>query len=346
MDSSFDGNLKTVNVGFDVATGRNWMMGVALSRAMGRSDYDVTVASGSLESRLAAVLPYLRWICSSGLTEAWSIVGLGTGEVELEDARSDLSMRMAMVGLRTRLAGSGGTGLDAMGDAGLLYLATDDSESASLSDLDSDVQRVRIGLEGSRSTKLAGGTTIIPYAQMAGRYDGGTGQTGQSLEVSGGLRLSGGRVGINAQGRFLAVHTGEGYREHGVSLVAYLSPGAGGTSLSMSVAPRMGAGTGDSGMMWRERPLEGVSADGRRNARALRAEVGYGLVYPTLSLSMTPFGEMHLHGDDRRHMRLGSRFGTADAIAGGASLELSGMRTDRHGTASDHRIGLLARMRF
>ena len=153
-------------------------------------------------------------------------------------------------------------------------------------------------------------------------------------------------MGINAQGRFLAVHTGEGYREQGVSVVAYLSPGAGGTGLSMSVAPRMGAGTGTSGMMWRERPLEDTSMDGRRNARAFRAEVGYGLAYPALGLLMTPFGEMHLHGEDRRHMRLGARFGAADVFTGGASLELSGMRTDRHGTASEHRIGLLARMRF
>ena len=346
LDYSYDGNLKTAYVGFDVSAKRNWTMGVALAHTMGGSDYDVTVANGSLESRLTSVLPYLRWLCSTGLTEAWSIVGLGTGKVEVEDGTSDLSMRMAMVGLRTRLAGGGGTGLDAIGDAGILYLATADSESAALSDLNSDVQRVRIGLEGSRSTKLAGGTTITPYAQVAGRYDGGTGQTGQGLEVSGGLRLSSGRVGLNAQGRFLAVHSGEGYREHGVSLVAYLSPGAGGTGLSMSVAPRLGAGTGASGMMWREKPLEGVSMGGRSHAREFRAEAGYGLAYPSPGMLMTPFGEVHFHGADRRQMRLGARFGRADAIAGGASLEVSGMRADRHGAASDHRIGLLARMRF
>ena len=129
--TSYDGNLKTAYLGFDMVLQRNWTAGIALSHATGRSDYDVAVASGSLESRLTAVLPYLRWLCSSGLTEAWSIVGLGTGEVEVEDDTADLSMRMAMVGLRTRLAGSGGTGLDIIGDAGLLYLATADSESAS-----------------------------------------------------------------------------------------------------------------------------------------------------------------------------------------------------------------------
>ena len=346
VNTSYDGDMKTAYVGFDVATERNWMAGIALSHAAGQSDYDVTVASGSLESRLTSVLPYLRWQCITGLTEVWSIVGLGTGEVEADDATSDLSMRMAMVGARTRLAASGDIGLDLVGDAGLSRLSTSDSESASLSDLNADVQRIRVGLEGSRSAKLSGGTTITPYAQVAGRYDGGDGQTGQGLEVSGGIRLSGGRIGINAQGRFLAVHTADGYSENGVSVAAYLNPGSGGTGLSMSVAPRIGAGTGDSGMMWRDRPLAGTSVNGRNNARAFKAEVGYGLAYPTIGMLMTPFGEMYLLGDDRRQMRLGARLAQSGSRAGGASLELSGMRLDRHGSASDHRIGLLARMSF
>ncbi len=346
MDTSYDGNLKAAYLGFDVAAQRNWLAGIALSHATGQSDYDVTVASGSLESRLTSVLPYVRWLCSTGLSEAWSIVGLGTGEVEVEDATSDLSMRMAMVGIRTRLAGTGGTGLDVVGDAGLARLSTSDSESPSLGDLNADAHRVRIGLEGSRSTKLAGGTTITPYAQLAGRYDGGDGQTGRGLEVSGGLRLSGGRVGINAQGRFLAVHTADGYSENGISLVASLSPGAGGTGLSLSVAPRIGTGTGDTGMMWRERPLAGTSVSSRSNDRALQAEIGYGVAYPTLGILMTPFGEMYILGDDRRQTRLGARLASSGADTGGASVELSGMRVDRHGGASDHRIGLLARMSF
>ncbi len=346
VNTSYDGDMKTAYVGFDVATERNWMAGIALSHAAGQSDYDVTVASGSLESRLTSVLPYLRWASSTCLTEVWSIVGLGTGEVDVEDAASDLSMRMAMVGTRMRVAGTGGTGLDVIGDAGLLRLSTADSESPSLSDIESDVQRVRIGLEGSRTSTLAGGTTITPYAQVAGRYDGGTGQTGQGLEVSGGLRLSGGRVGVNAQGRFLAVHTADGYSENGFSVAAYLNPGAGGTGLSMSIAPRIGAGTGDSGMMWRDRPLAGTSVNGRDNTRAFKAEVGYGLAYPSIGMLMTPFGEMYLLGDDRRRMRLGARLSQSGSRASGASLELSGMRLERHGSASDHRIGLLARMSF
>ena len=74
--------------------------------------------------------------------------------------------------------------------------------------------------------------------------------------------------------------------------------------------------------------------------------MGYGLAYPSMGMLMTPFGELYLLGDDRRQMRLGAGLARSGAHAGGASLELSGMRGDRHGSASDHRIGLLARMSF
>ena len=345
VDTSYDGSLKTAYLGFDVATGRSWLAGIALSRAMGESDYDVTVASGSLESRLTAVLPYLRWACPTGFTEVWTIVGLGTGEAEVEDGTSDLSMRMGMLGARSRLASSGGLRLDLVGDAGLLRLSTSDSESAALSDIATGVQRIRVGLEGSRTTALGGGTSVTPYAQVAGRYDGGDGQTGQGLEVSGGLRLTGGRVGLNARGRFLAVHSAEGYRENGVSLVAYLRPAADGRGLSMSVAPRMGAGTTDSGMMWRERPLAASTLRGGSRARSMRAEVGYGLASSPTGVLFTPFGDLYLDGDERRQLRLGARIGGADLGPRTGSLELSGSRIDRRG-ASDHRIGLIARMSF
>ena len=344
--SSYDGDLKTAYIGFDVAAKRNWMAGIALSHAIGQSDYDVAVASGSLESSLTSVLPYVRWSGDGCCTEVWSILGLGTGEVEVEEATSDLSMRMAMVGMRTRLAAREGLGLDAIGDAGLLRLSTSESESVSLSDITGDVQRIRIGLEGSRSSTLACGTIVTPFAQVAGRYDRGTGQTGQGLEVSGGLRVSGGRMGINAQGRFLAMHTAEGYQENGLSLIAFLRPGAGGQGLSVSVAPRLGSGTSDSGMMWREQPLSGGPGMGGSDSRSLKTEVGYGLSYPSKGLVMTPFSEVYLMGEDQRRMRLGARIGTVARDAGAFTLELSGMRVERRDGKPDHRVGLIGSMGF
>ncbi len=344
VDARYDGDLKTAYAGFDVAAQQNWMGGIALSYAMGQSDYDVTVADGTLKSTLASVLPYARWTSICGRAEAWSILGLGTGEVEVEDATGDLAMRMAMLGMRLQLAAAGRVGIDVIGDAGLLRLSTSESESASLSDITGDVQRLRVGLKGSHRTKLASGATITPYAQVAGRYDGGTGQTGQGLEISGGLKVGAGRVGIKAQGRFLAMHTADGYRENGVALVAYLNSGAGGQGLSMSVSPRMGAEANDSGTMWRDNPLTDASNHRNSGRNAVRTAVGYGLTFPSKGLVMTPFGEMYLTGDARQLMRLGTRLGTAHRDSGAVSVELSGTRVGRQD--GDLRIALIGRMSF
>ncbi|MCY3770647.1 MAG: cache domain-containing protein [Gemmatimonadetes bacterium] len=341
----YDGNTRTAYLGVDLAARRRWMAGIALSYAMGRSDYDVAVASGSLEASLASVLPYARWSEEGCCTEVWSILGLGSGNVDNGTDASDLGMRMGMVGLRSRLASSGSMGIDLVGDAGLLRVSTSDDGSAALRGIAASVRRIRIGLEGSRSAALGGGVTATPYAQVAGRYDGGDGRTGQGLEVSGGLRLAGNRVGVNARGRFLAVHTEQNYSEHGFSMVAYLNPDADGQGLSMSVAPRAGVGTGDSGMIWRDRPLAGSAMGGGGDARSLRAEVGYGLTSPT-GLLFTSFGEMYLYGDERRQVRIGTRVGGQGRSPRSGSLELSGARVDRRGGSVHHRIGLIGRMSF
>lgn len=343
--ASYDGNTRTAYLGVDLAARQRWMAGIALSYAMGRSDYDVAVASGSLEASLASVMPYARWSGEGCCTEVWAILGLGSGNVDDGTDASDLDMRMGMAGLRSRLASSGSMGIDVVGDAGLLRVSTSDGGSAALRGIAARVQRIRIGLEGSRSASMGGGATATPYVQVAGRHDGGDGRTGQGLEVSGGLRLNGNRVGVNARGRFLAVHTDQGYSEHGFSLVAFLNPDADGRGLTMSVAPRMGAGAGDSGMMWRDRPLAGSAMRGRNYARSLRAEVGYGLA-SSAGLLFTSFGEMYLYGGERRQVRIGTRVGAPVRSRRSGSLELSGARVDHRGGSVHHRIGFIGRMSF
>ena len=194
---------------------------------------------------------------------------------------------------------------------------------------------------------MGNGMLVTPFAQVAGRYDGGDGQTGNGLEVAGGLRIAGGRAGLEARGRLLAMHTGDDVKEHGVSVVAYVRPmGSGGQGLSMSLAPRMGADTEMTNNMWREEPTSDVRLSSRSGA-AVKAEIGYGLVHPAMSsLLVTPFGTMEMAGDDQRRMRLGARFGAIGGTNTLLSFELAGERIQRSGRTADHRIGLLGRMSF
>ena len=347
--TSYDGTLTSGYLGVDVSKTASWIAGVAVGRTMGESNYDVTVTDGTLEATLNSVYPYVHWTGPGCCIEVWGIGGFGTGEVEVSDGTSDLSMSMGMIGVRAQLVGAatGGLDLDLIGDAGINKLTTADSESASLSDLEASVQRVRIGLEGSVTSQMGNGMLVTPFAQVAGRYDGGDGATGNGLEVAGGLRIAGGRAGLEARGRFLAMHTGEEVKEHGVSVVAYVRPmGAGGQGLSMSIAPRLGADTDMSGGMWREDRMNDVTRTSRTGA-GVKAEIGYGLVSPMISnLLVTPFGTMDMAGEDQRRMRLGARFGSIGDTTSVLSFELAGERIDGNGRTPDHRIGLRGRMSF
>ncbi len=355
--AAYDGSMTSGYLGMDVSRVAGWIAGVAVGRTMGTSDYDATVADGTLETTLSSVFPYALWKVPELDTEIWAIGGFGTGEVKAGKIASDLSMNLMLIGARSQLAGSitGGLDLDVIGDAGIASLSTAESESASLNELDAGVHRVRVGVEGSLIAQMDNGLLLTPFSQVAARYDGGDGQTGMGLEITGGLHIAGGRVGIEARGRLLAVHTGEEVSERGVSLAAYVKPlDAAGQGFSMAVAPRIGADTDMSGDIWREKPMEGLTRPSRMGA-GMKAEIGYGLAHPAMgNILVTPFGAMDVAGDDRRRVRLGARFGSigdANSAQSGdltrvLSFELAGERVAGIGRLPDHRIGLVGRMSF
>ena len=347
--ATYDGSLISGYFGMDVSKAGGWTGGVAVGRTMGSSDYDVAVSGGKLETTLNSVYPYVLWHVPDYIIEVWGVGGFGSGEVESNEMTSDLSMLMFLFGARAQLVGSGIEGLDLgiIGDAGIANLSAADSESASLSNLEAGIHRMRLGLEGSGTIEMDNGMRVSPFAQVAGRYDGGDGQTGGGIEVAGGLKIARGRTGVEARGRLLASHSGDEVKEHGISLAAYVKPlGASGQGFSMAVVPRIGADTDMSGDMWREAPVEGLVRSSRRGA-GMKAEIGYGLAHPAMSeMLVTPFGVVDVAGDDRRRVRLGARLGSTGGAAGLLSFELAGERIEGNGRTPDHRIGLLGRMSF
>ncbi|MDE0002561.1 MAG: hypothetical protein OXQ29_07690 [Rhodospirillaceae bacterium] len=359
--ATYDGSLISGYFGMDVSKTGSWTGGVAVGRTMGSSDYAGTVTDGKLETTLNSVYPYVLWQVPSYIVEVWGVGGFGSGEVESNKTTGDLSLRMFLFGARAQLVGTGieGLNLGIIGDAGIANLSAADSESASLSDLEAGIHRVRFGLEGSGTIETDNGMHVSPFAQVAGRYDGGDGQTGGGIEVAGGLKIARGRAGVEARGRLLASHSGKGVKERGISLAAYVKPmGARRQGFSMAVVPRIGADTDMSGDMWRDEQMEGLTRPSRDGV-GVKAEIGYGLArFASSDILMTPFGAMDVAGDDRRRMRLGARFGsiggTAGAVGGAGtagtvgalSFELAGERIEGYGRAPDHRIGLIGRMSF
>ena len=338
----YDGGLRTGFMGVDIST-PGLVAGLSVSRTAGMAGFNTLGIQGDMSTRMTGVYPYARWRSAVRPLEIWSILGAGRGEAVAREESRNLSMRMAMMGLRAHWMDMAGLGLSVVGHAGLLSLTAPSQPEHVLGDLNASVRQARLGLEGSAAGFNLGASRITPFAQVAGRYDGGAGESGSGLEVAGGLRLDAGRLGVEARGRILAAHTASSYRERGLSFIAYLRPITDRGGLSVSLSPRWGHDTRAVDMTWKDDAVVATGGGYAEQAGAVRAQVGYSMRYPTLrGLVVTPFGEADLSATARRLMRIGTRMGSQEGMM---SLELVGeRRQDR--TGDDHRVGLLARMRF
>ena len=128
----YEGELRTAWLGFDGRAGP-WVAGVALSHGESEADYAFDMGegidgSGRLETVLTAVYPYGRWTFADGF-ELRGVLGAGSGEARHVPEggaaeTSDLSMRMASLGLRQELPALAGVELAARADASLVRMET------------------------------------------------------------------------------------------------------------------------------------------------------------------------------------------------------------------------------
>ena len=276
--SQYDGELQTAWLGVDRRVSDDWVLGVAATRSLGESGWQSGAGPGGrLETALTGVQPYARW--SNGRTTVWTMAGVGRGDathaVEGGGAQqaSPLELALGLVDVRQQLVG-GGFQLDLRGDAAWAQLKTG-AGGGPLDALRADVNQARLGIEASGNVR-AGALMLSPFGGLSARHDGGTGPNGLGLEVTAGLRATGGRLQLEAQGRMLALHEAAGYEEHGFGLTLSYGSGVQQPGLTVSLSPRWGASADSSGMLWQEqihRPA-GSGADAQAvDARvALRPE--------------------------------------------------------------------------
>lgn len=354
--SGYDGNLRAGYLGVDAWLDDRWLAGVAASRSAVKADYSLAgTEAGELRLDLTGVHPYVRYAHGEG-GEAWAILGAGTGEIENRPAgggaaaTGDVKMFMAAAGLRQAVRTEGDVDVALIADAGAGRLKSDSGSGAVPRVIDSlsvNSWRARIGAEVSRPTPLEGGDSVTPFAEFAGRYDGGGGDGDAGLEVSGGLLYAdpAAGFGIEARGRALALYSGGDYREYGASVTASLAPGAGGEGLSLALSPRFGANPAAGDTLWRDDPFALARTDRRDRAFALGAAAGYGLPVASLRGVATPFGEVDLRGGGDRRLRSGVRF-ARPGVPGALNVELAGERFAGAGGPPEHRVVLTGRARF
>ena len=341
---SYDGELRTGWLGVDARSGP-WVAGLAVSRGTGEADYGIAGdgLSGRLETELTSVHPYGRWKLGDGL-ELRGVLGGGTGDARHEpdggDAQTgDLSMRMASVGVRHALSGSGGVSLALRADGSVVRMETGDGPEV-IHGLSADGWRLRAGLEASTRLSFSGDASLEPFFEASARRDGGDGLEGSGVELAGGLRWVAPGVSVEMRGRWLAAHSAAGAEEAGASLTARAGPGSDGRGLFLSLSPRWGAASGGARALWNE---EMPQPSGSGHEGAVEARVGYGFGLPGAGGVVTPFAEAGLSGGDGRRLRVGTRFGVPRASFG---AELSGAVDGRGSGPPSHAVRLELQLRF
>ena len=261
---SLDGAVTTGMLGADYARGK-WLVGLALAQSEGEGDYRdsdvsprpdgqscpdgvdsglcsgaVRAGDGSVEASLTAAIPYAALQASERL-KLWGAAGYGTGEVTLKTAlggsyRADTTWSMAAAGLRGDLlappapgsgsgAGSGsGPALAVTSDA--LWTRTSSEKTRDLAASDSDVTRLRLGLEGSYRMALEGGGHLTPKLEVGARHDGGDAETGFGVEIGGGIAWSDPALGLSldVSGRTLIAHGNDDLKDRGYAASLAFDP--------------------------------------------------------------------------------------------------------------------------
>ena len=305
-----DGDVRTGYVGIDTELTDRWLLGAAVSRSRGGGDWRAGAGSGRLESTLTAAQPYARW--SNGTTSIWMLAGGGRGELEKLGGAADrsvsgLDLRLGLIEFRRRVGSAAGAEVAIRADAGWAELASEEGDG-SVDGLEAAVNQARIGADVSRTMRL-GALVLEPFGEGHVRRDGGAGQTGSGLEVAGGLRAVAGAVRIDAQGRILAVHSAEGYRERGAGLSLAVG-GRGAEGLSLAVSSRWGDTGAGTGVLWENGRLHGRSLPGPAGgAWTLDARGRYGLRLGSRLLSW--FGTVGRSTGESR-LTIGGRFGSGN----------------------------------
>ena len=349
--SGYDGDLRTGYLGVDARLGERWLAGVAVARSGGAGNWQVGASSGRLATELTVLHPYVRW--GDRETAVWALAGVGRGTAEnvraLNGRRgaSALGLGLGLVEGRRRLATTGGgLEVDLRGEASWARLRTGEGEET-IDGLEAGVRRLRTGVEVTLPLGGPGGLMVAPFGEVSTRHDGGAGQTGVGLEFAGGMRLTGGRLRLEAQGRMLALHTATDYEERGVSVTATVGGGQHEPGLTASLRPRWGAQGVGADSLWQDQ-LQTYTQGAGRNDGGVDARVGYGLRMSGGRL-LTPFGGYGQMGSGRR-VQVGANLGMAGLFGGDLSspvqIEFLGERYGRPGSAPDHRVTLFGIVNF
>ena len=379
---SLDGEATAAMLGADYARG-NWLVGMALMRSSGEggyrdtdpggnvcADFDmdgvdpppdlcngaVQDGDGEVEATLTAAVPYAA-IQASERLKLWGALGHGAGEVTLKpdlggrSLTADISWTMAAAGVRGSLlpppAKGSGPALAVTSDA--LWARTSSDKTHELAASDSDVTRLRLGLEGGYRIATEGGGHVTPKLEIGARHDGGDAETGFGLELGGGLAWVDPALGLSLDlsGRTLIAHGSDDLEDRGFAASLAFDPDpatARGPSLTLA-QDWGGQAKGGLDALFTPETLDRRGGGGEATAR-WRAEAAYGI--PAFSGRFT--GSPHVGlglATGARDYSVGWRLTpAANANAPDLSFGVRATRRESDWTEPEHTVGFEAVARW
>ena len=353
----YDGMASSVYLGADVTVAECWIIGVAVSGNSGESDYSWGSATQTMNLSVTTLLPYLSYQ-PTDRTQFWGVAGFGSGELDTtvvgaSDDSSFLDSTLTMLGASQKLKSVGRFNLTLRGDAASVALETDEGTDAA-DGLSTNVNRIRIGLEGSMLTDTGQGGMLEPFGQLNLRSDGGDGDTSTGVEIVGGVRVSGPSFSIEARGRTLANYGVDGYSESGFSLMAKLNPAGNGTGFSLSVTPRWGEDAQGTNILWHDTlDLRSIQANSRvaglgntSATKSIDAQIAYGLFIANEMFLLTPYVDTSFGDFNYREIRIGANLTRLQHDGRRLDVNLAlGRVEDRFG-ANTVKIGLNTTLSF
>ncbi len=209
----------------------------------------VREGGGDVDASLTAAVPYAA-IQISERIRFWGAAGYGTGEVTLKpetsgSLKSDLIWTMAAAGVRGDMIVPSkeghGPAMEWTTDA--LWARTSSEKTHELAASDSDVTRLRAGLEGSYRIALDKGSHVTPKLELGARHDGGDAETGFGVELGGGIAWTDPTIGLSLHlsNRTLIVHDNDDLEDRGFAASLAFDPDPG-TERGLSLALHQGRG--------------------------------------------------------------------------------------------------------
>ena len=352
-DLSVDGEVAGATLGVDYATGP-WLAGLALSHSSGWGSYAQPAARGEVTGALTGAFPYVGVEVVPERLALWVAGGYGVGSQRLTPAgatalESPIDLLAGAAGVRGTVVAApaaGGFSLGLNADGSLLRATS--VATTGLAAATADVDRVRLGLEGSYEVALGGGAWLTPSVEVGVRRDGGAAETGFGMDMGGGLRFAHPGLGLSLglSGRALVVHETADLVEWGAGGSLSWDPNpASDLGPALTVAPSIGASAhGGAATLWSRQTLAGLDgAAGATAAGRVDARFAYGV--PLAGGVAAPWAGIRF-SEGAREYRLGHVFRLGESSASDLRIELTATRREPTGAEPEHAISVQSTVRW